>query len=123
MNLLKPASTLLVASLLLLCATQRAAADSQSAGWDELVSIYYRLEVANYCGLANQQAIVGFTLQRDKLLTDHTFTPELIDSARAAAWKAGYKEWDNRGLGGFKRWCRNEGAAYAAGFAEAATAE
>ena len=80
-------------------------ADSQFKGWDELVSVYYRMEVANYCGLANHKAASGFAIARDSIIRDYKITPKLIDSARAEAWKAGYKEWDNRGLGGFRRWC------------------
>lgn len=92
------------------------AADSQSQGWDDLVSVYYRLEVTNYCGLTSDQVAAGFIQKRDHILRQNSLTPEQIDSARAEAWKAGYREWDNRGLGGFRRWCANEGASYAAFF-------
>jgi hypothetical protein len=87
-------------------------ADSRVEGWDDLVSVYYRLEVCNYCGLTNEKAAKGFTIARDTIIQNHKITPELLDSARAEAWKAGYREWDNRGLGGFRRWCAIEGASY-----------
>ena len=91
-------------------------ANSQPQGWDDLVTVYYRLEVTNYCGLTSDQVGAGFRLKRDRILGQDSFTPAQIDSARAQAWKAGYREWDNRGLGGFKRWCANEGASYVAYF-------
>jgi len=91
-------------------------ADSQLPGWDDLVTVYYRLEVTNYCGLTSDQVGAGFRLKRDRILEHNSLTPVQIDSARAQAWKAGYREWDNRGLGGFKRWCANEGTSYVAYF-------
>ena len=74
------------------------------------------MEVANYCGLASEKAADGFAIARDSIIRDYKITPKLVGSARAEAWKAGYKEWDNRGLGGFRRWCANEGASYVAYF-------
>ncbi len=88
------------------------AADSNSEGWEELVSIYYKLEVINYCGLGSQRVVDGFKLKNDQILGQYKLNPKQVDSARAKAWKAGYSEWDNRGLGGFRRWCANEGASY-----------
>ena len=34
------------------------------------------------------------------------------------SWQMAHKEWLNRGLGGFKRWCRNEGSEYAQNFVD-----
>jgi len=93
-------------------------AESKPAGWDELVMVYYRLEVTNYCGLTSHRVGTGFAFKRDRILKQHALSPAHIDSARAQAWKAGYREWDNRGLGGFKRWCANEGMSYVAFFTD-----
>lgn len=85
---------------------------SEVPGWDDLVSVYYRLEVTNYCGITTQKALAGFAVARDDLVRQHQFSPTQIDSIRAEAWTAGYREWDNRGLGGFRGWCKKEGNQY-----------
>ncbi len=93
-------------------------ANSEIPGWDDLVSVYYRIEVTNYCGLTTSKAIAGFSIERDRFMRQFNFSAAQIDSIRAEAWKAGYREWDNRGLGGFKRWCANEGKSYLEYFTE-----
>ena len=93
-------------------------AESEIAGWDELVAVYYRLEVTNYCGLASAQVLAGFKVINSRLLDKYAFSKEQLNAIRGEAWAAGYKEWDNRGLGGFRRWCKNEGQRYAAEFIE-----
>ena len=40
------------------------------------------------------------------------FDQNLIESAEGEAWKLAYREWDNRGLGGFRRWCARDGRQY-----------
>ena len=88
-------------------------ADGEVPGWNKLVYLFYRIEVTNYCGLTTATVIAGFQRRRDHLLATHALAAPLIDSARAEAWRLAHKEWDNRGLGGFRHWCRNDAARYA----------
>ena len=96
----------------------RAVSDGSVPGWNKLVYLLYRVEVTNYCGLTTEQVIAGFRLQRKALLDEYPISKPLLENARAEAWKLAYREWDNRGLGGFKRWCRNDASRYANQFVQ-----
>ena len=77
---------------------------------------YYELEVAGYCGLVSDAVGAGFRRRVDRILGDTPIDQATIDALRGAAWQAAHAEWQNRGLGGFRGWCRNEGRAAAEGF-------
>ncbi|MEM7294664.1 MAG: hypothetical protein AAF420_14885 [Pseudomonadota bacterium] len=83
---------------------------------DPLTRIHYDLEVAGYCGLTTQAVGQGFQRQLDAMLQALMPDQETLNKARSDAWQAAHKEWNNRGLGGFRAWCKNEGAAAAARF-------
>ena len=93
--------------------------DGTIPGWNELVYLIYRIEVTNYCGLTTDQVIAGFHLQRKTMLDQYRLEKPLIESARSEARKLSYEEWGNRGLGGFRPWCRNEATLYANQFVRA----
>lgn len=78
---------------------------------DPLTRVYYDLEVASYCGLVSPPVHAGFRREAQPL--ERTVTQQGMERARMDAWQAAHLEWQNRGLGGFKRWCRNEGRAAA----------
>ncbi len=86
-------------------------------GWNTLVYLIYKLEVTNYCSLTTDRTILGFR-QKYRMLTEHyqldrnTGQGNLVELARSEAWNLAYKEWDNRGLGGFRRWCKKEASRY-----------
>jgi len=88
-------------------------ADGAAPGWNKLVYLIYRLEVTRYCSLADDAVAAGFRAARDALLAQYRFGKNLIDSARREADLLAYREWDNRGLGGFRRWCRVDAALFA----------
>ena len=102
--------------LLCLLLPARAAGDGTVPGWNKLVYLMYRIEVTNYCGLTSDEVIAGYRLQRDALLAEHPLSKSLVDRARGEAGKLAYREWDNRGLGGFRGWCRNDATRYAGQF-------
>jgi len=89
-------------------------------GWTELLNLNYRLEVTGYCSLATRQVATGYLQQLNALLDEFDFPESLQLEARGKGWQAANEEWMNRGLGGFKRWCRGEAQQYADGFIEAA---
>lgn len=77
---------------------------------------YYEYEVAGYCGLVTGAVRAGFQRELARLLADTTVDQATIDAVRGKAWQAAHAEWQNRGLGGFRGWCRNEGEAAARRF-------
>lgn len=78
--------------------------------------LVYKMEVLNYCGLIDDEISKGFKQRRDLIILDQNLTPEDIQNARMEGWKFGLAEWQNRGLGGFKNWCKTEGMEIAAYF-------
>jgi len=71
--------------------------------------LVYKMEVLNYCGLIDDEISQGFKQQRDHIIASQNLTPEDVQNARMEGWKFGLAEWQNRGLGGFRNWCKTEG--------------
>jgi hypothetical protein len=90
---------------------------TEPEGPDRLVGLYYRFEVAAvYCGVMNESATQGYYLARRNIVKDFDLDEVEQLNASGKASQMANAEWQNRGLGGFKRWCRNEGTQYAAEF-------
>jgi hypothetical protein len=75
----------------------------------DLVRTLYLAEVANYCALVDENVAAGFRRERDRIIERDEVSPADYEQARSLAWKMGHAEWQNRGLGGFRNWCRTEG--------------
>ncbi|MDA8012273.1 MAG: hypothetical protein MPJ83_08075 [Gammaproteobacteria bacterium] len=88
-------------------------ADGGVPGWNALVYLVYRLEVTRYCSVADDAVAAGFRAARDALVAQYRLAAGLIESARHEAYLLAYREWQNRGLGGFRRWCRVDAALFA----------
>ena len=71
--------------------------------------LVYKMEVLNYCGLIDDEISAGFKRHRDHIILSQNLTPEDVQNARTEGWKFGLAEWQNRGLGGFKNWCKTDG--------------
>lgn len=67
------------------------------------------MEILNYCGLIDDDVSAGFNHQRNNIIADLKLSEEQVQQARIEGWQAGLAEWQNRGLGGFKNWCRTDG--------------
>ena len=91
-----------IAFLSLFGATFPAHADS------ELVLLHYDLEIASYCGLVDDQVLLGFQALLLQITESEQSAKSEIEQARMQAWKEAHREWENRGLGGFRAWCKNE---------------
>ena len=63
---------------------------------EEIGRLLYDFEVASYCRLVTDDVGEGF---RSKLTA-------LVERGRA--WQDAHAEWQNRGLGGFRAWCRGD---------------
>lgn len=86
------------------------------AEYTDLIRAFYDLEVASYCGLVSDAVQVGFHRERNRIMTRDDISDEAMQQARMTAWKEAHLEWQNRGLGGFRGWCRTEGQAAAERF-------
>jgi len=93
-----------------------AAADLDAATRAALHETYYEYEVAGYCSLVTAGVAAGFERQVARILDGIEIDQATIDQVRGKAWQAAHWEWQNRGLGGFRAWCRNEGQAAAERF-------
>jgi hypothetical protein len=87
-----------------------------TATQEALREAYYEIEVAGYCGLVSDDVAAGFRRQVERILGDAVIEQETLNELRGKAWQAAHWEWQNRGLGGFRGWCRNEGRAAAERF-------
>jgi len=82
----------------------------------ELVRVFYELEVTSYCGLTTDEVGAGFRSEVDRIMTAHDIDDAGMQQARMQGWKEAHLEWQNRGLGGFRGWCRTEATEAAARF-------
>jgi hypothetical protein len=91
-------------------------ADLDAATREALEESYYEVEVASYCGLVSEAVAAGFHRQQQRILGGAVVPRETLDTIRGKAWQAAHWEWQNRGLGGFRGWCRKQGQAAAQRF-------
>lgn len=77
----------------------------------ELEQVLYDMGVVGYCGLSTEAVSRGFRRELDRIIHRDEIDRQDFDLARARALTMVEWEWDNRGLGGFRGWCRTEGEA------------
>jgi hypothetical protein len=71
--------------------------------------VVYDFEVAAQCGFASEDVERAFRLRRDREAVNSRLDPKALRRLRLRAMVAADREYDNRGLGGHRRWCANEG--------------
>lgn len=77
--------------------------------YPDLFKVYYDANVLEYCGLITRESNGGFHLSRDALILRDTVSEDQQRNIRISAYTAADVEYENRGLGGYKGWCRTEG--------------
>ena len=92
-----------------------------AAAWDanapvtreypELHSAYYDISVCEYCGLVTSEVADGFRREVADLIARDRMSQDQNREVRIHAWTAADLEYGNRGLGGFRNWCKTEGLA------------
>jgi len=87
-------------------------ADQTNAGAEALTNLEYKREVLGYCGLSDPLAVKGFLKEKERLIQQHGLSDQEQFDAISNARQEAYSEWQNRGLGGFRGWCREEGKDY-----------
>ncbi|HEX6010255.1 MAG TPA: hypothetical protein VFY87_00330 [Geminicoccaceae bacterium] len=86
------------------------------AGLGVYARAHYDLLVVEHCGLLNPQLRRGFELELRDRLDRERLGDEEAEAARTQASLAFEREWHNRGLGGSRPWCREEGKRAALAF-------
>jgi hypothetical protein len=96
-------------------ALSAAAATAPLAAAERHLSAYgealYGYAVAQHCDLLTPRAELGFAAEERRLAKAEGLDGEGVTRARIAAGIAFATEYQNRGLGGARGWCRTEGAA------------
>ena len=80
----------------------------------ELEQLFYDRWVAGYCGLGGDEMQLAFERALADLRERRSPSDEALRGAENHALTLVEREWSNRGLGGFRVWCRTEGVAAAA---------
>ena len=75
---------------------------------EEIRGLIYDFEVASYCGLVTNDVGEGFRSKLAALVERDAVGREEMDALRGRAWQDAHAEWQNRGLGGFRAWCRGD---------------
>jgi len=75
----------------------------------DLEQTLYEMGVIGYCGLSTDTVIQGFNRELRQLIDRNDIDNQGLKNAQNRALTMVEWEWDNRGLGGFRGWCRTEG--------------
>ncbi len=78
---------------------------------DHYYDLIYDYEVASFCGLISKNVHDKFWQKRRAIEVNSPRTDAHLTKARVRAMAAADLEFQNRGLGGYKPWCRSDGAA------------
>jgi hypothetical protein len=99
---------LVVCGTLLMSFAGPAAADPHSRG-AELKQVVYMYGVTEYCGLNSAEVNDGYQRQVRALTRDGELPEATVRWLRIRGLVAADLEYGNRGLGGYRKWCRTEG--------------
>ena len=69
----------------------------------------YDYAVTSYCGLLTAEVEFGFQRELASLTEASGLSEAEAKAERIAGWVDADREWSNRGLGGFRAWCREDG--------------
>ena len=89
-------------------------------GQRTLRSVVYDYAVTSYCGLLTAEVEFGFKRELASLTEASGLTEAEAKAERIAGWVDADREWSNRGLGGYRTWCREDGIPAAKRFLDVA---
>ena len=75
----------------------------------DLTRIVYDYAVTSYCGRLTPEVEIGFRRELAAVTARAGVDAETARRQRIRGWIAADREWSNRGLGGQRAWCREEG--------------
>lgn len=110
-NRLKVSSGCIV-GLMFLSQASNAADAELPEGVSALAELEYKREVLMYCGISEPDAVRGYLDRQSHLVERYSLDRDSMLEAGSHARQMAYAEWQNRGLGGFRGWCRKEGGDY-----------
>ena len=84
----------------------------------ELHTAIYDVTVCEYCDLLTPEVVSGFNLLAADLIERDGLPSQEVREIRISAWTKADLEWSNRGVGGFRNWCRTDGQSAARRFIE-----
>ncbi len=115
MRVISHMSRALLAAAAVLLAAPIAAEDEQldDKRFMELISLIYDFSLLENCGLVSYVTYDGYRRRLSHLQARDRVDKARLSRARIAAWVAFDLEYLDRGLGGQRGWCRNEGVAAA----------
>lgn len=87
-----------------------------AAGERGLTQVVYEFAVTSYCGSLTPEVEAGFRRELAALTARGGVDVESARRQRVRGWVLAEEEWRNRGLGGQRAWCREEGLAAARHF-------
>lgn len=76
---------------------------------DPYYDLIYDYEVASFCGLIGKNVYDAFWEKRGRLEAAAERSADTLTGVRIRAMADADLEFQNRGLGGYKPWCRKEG--------------
>ena len=91
---------------------------ADQAGERYIIGLAYDLEVASYCSIVDETVARGFRIALQTELERSPLSQAKLDELRGMGWQLAHAEWQNRGLGGFRNWCKTEGRTVAKALAE-----
>ena len=83
-------------------------AESTSRG-AEIKQVVYMYSVTEYCGLNTREVYDGYRREVRHLTRQERLPESTVRWLRIHGMLAADLEYDDRGLGGFRKWCRTEG--------------
>jgi hypothetical protein len=92
--------------------------EALAARYPELHAAIYDVTVCEYCGLLTPEVASGFNLLAADLIARDGLASREVREIRISAWTRADLEWSNRGVGGFRAWCRTDGASAARRFVD-----
>ena len=95
---------LLTSACLVLATASRSFAEARG-----LADVVYEFAVTSYCGTLTPEVEAGFRKELARLTAAGGFDDEAARQHRIQGWIAAEREWRNRGLGGQRAWCADEG--------------
>lgn len=74
-----------------------------------LEQVLYDMGVIGYCGLSGDAVRAGFNRELERIIDHDSVDQRGLKDAQNRVLTMVEWEWDNRGLGGFRGWCKTEG--------------
>lgn len=110
-GLLRQLLTVLFASVLLAPVSMAAAEEERG-----VTRVVYEFAVTSYCGTLDEAVTAGYHAEIAAVTQRSGIDSETARRQRIQGWVEAENEWRNRGLGGHRAWCADEGVAAARHF-------